>query len=194
MNRKEGKMNIRVWLLCASACYIIAGVVLLIFPSMQLEDFCYAIGIFLMILGAVNAAWYFVRQSYQDPDSAGLSIGAAEFLIGLFAVIKTVDFAYAFSQILAVSMIFDSLVKMQYSMALLRLKSSQWWILLLVSVAMAGMSMAILLASFPNNEFRLIFTYSVMIADGVTNIAAALLLSVQRKRAIKMENHLEETE
>ena len=187
LKKTEKSMNIRVWLLCASACYIIAGIVLLIFPAMQLDDFCYAIGIFLMILGAVNVAWYFVRQSYQNPDSFGLSIGAAEFLVGLFAVLKTTEFTYAFSQILAVSMVFDSIIKLQYSMDLLRLKSPRWWWLLVVSVVMGAGAMAILLAPFPDNRLRLTFTYAVMIADGAANIAAALLLSARRKQMARQD-------
>lgn len=191
MKKTEKNLDIRVWLLCASACYLVTGVVLLILPEVQLSDFCYAIGVFLTIVGAVSVAWYFLRQSYQDPDNFGFSFGVAEFLVGLFAVIKTEEFSYAFSQILAVSMVFDSIVKMQYSMDLFRMKSSRWVPLLVVSGVIAALSMAILIAPFSEERFRLVYTYSVMVADGAANIAAALLLSVQRKKVQQEKNSMQ---
>ena len=45
-------------------------------------------------------------------------------------------------------MILDSIVKLQYSMDLLRMKSTKWWVLLLISLITAGLAMAILVFPF----------------------------------------------
>ena len=100
--------SMRKGLLLLSVGYIAMGLVFLIFPNLELVDICYALGMILMVLGAVQIAWYLIRKMYLQPENFGFSAGIAQVLLGLFAVLKAADFAFGFAQVLAICMIADS--------------------------------------------------------------------------------------
>lgn len=174
--------NLRGTLLCMAACYIVIGAVLLLFPQMSLVSICSGIGIAAIILGLISVAVYFIRQGYLAENNIGFAGGMATALMGLYAVLQTDRFAVAFTQVLAFCMIADGIVKLQFSMDLLRLKGRLWWLLLLAALAGTGLAMAILLYPFESVEAKNFYTYIVLITDGVLNAAAVFWLSWQRKR------------
>lgn len=174
--------SLRLNLLCISVVYIAIGAVLLIFPQISLDTLCAALGVAAIILGAVSAAVYFIRCCYLNPDHYGFAGGIAAIVFGLFAVIRTADFSKAFAQILALCMIADCIIKLQFSMDLLRLCNKLWWGLLAVSCIMAALAFLTLIEPFPSPGSNAIFTYSVLIADGIINILAAALLAYALKK------------
>lgn len=177
--------NLRTNLLCLSVIYIAIGVVLLVFPQISLAMLCGAIGAAAIIFGVVNVAVYFIRKGFLNPNQLGFSIGVAALLFGLFAVLRTDDFKLGFAQILALCMIADSIVKLQFSMDLLRLQNKLWWVSLALACVTAGLSMAILLVPFSNGAVKDTYTYIVLIADGVVNILTTAYLSFALKRFAK---------
>lgn len=168
-----------------SICYIAIGAILLIFPNIALTDLCYALGILFMISGVINVAWYLIKKGYLVPGRFGFAFGVTQVMVGLYAVIKTQDFAFAFAQVLAICMMLDSIMKSQFSMDLLRLKAEKWWALLLVSLTMIGLSMLILVDPFSTEGSRNLYTYIVLILDGAANIISLLILSVWQKRYLQ---------
>ena len=182
MKHEKLMPSLRLNLLCISVVYIAIGAVLLIFPQISLHTLCSALGVAAIILGAVSAAIYFIRQCYRNPDHYGFAGGIAAIVFGLFAVIRTADFSKGFAQILALCMIADCIVKLQFSMDLLRLKNKLWWGLLAIACIMAALAFLTLIAPFSTPESNDIFTYSVLIADGVINILATALLTHALKK------------
>ena len=184
MGKKADKVfpNAKLNMICLSICYIVIGIVLLMFPNLSLKDICYVLGIVVMIVGIINVALYFVRKGYMVPNQFGFSVGVIEVLIGLFAVVRTAEFSFAFSQILALCILVDSVVKMQFSMDLLRMKTPNWWVWLILSVAMLAVAMVILINPFGEGDIRNIFTYVVLAVDGVLNIVTVIYLSHQSKK------------
>lgn len=183
MKRLENAFpNMKTTLLCVSAAYIAIGAVLLLFPQVSLPMICMTIGVLAIIIGIINIASYFVKKGYLSENQLGFSIGAAELLFGLYAVLRNEDFAFTFTQVLAICMVFDSILKLQYSIDLLRLKCSKWWGLLVTAVVTAGLSMAILVAPFDSEEIKITYTYIILIVDGILNILSVIWLKLQMKR------------
>ena len=178
--------NLRGLLLCLAACYAIIGAVLLIFPKMSLVNICYGIGIAAMILGLVSVAFYFIRKGFLT-DSLGFSGGLGLALLGLYAVLQTERFSVAFTQVLAFCMIADGIVKLQFSMDLLRLKGKLWWCILLGALAGVGLAMVILLYEFPDIAAKNLYTYVVLIVDGVLNALSVAMLSWEHRQRRKRE-------
>ncbi|BCI60560.1 DUF308 domain-containing protein [[Clostridium] leptum] len=185
--------NLRMGMMFLSICYIAIGAILLIFPNIALTDLCYALGILFMISGVINVAWYLIKKGYLVPGRFGFAFGVTQVMVGLYAVIKTQDFAFAFAQVLAICMMLDSIMKSQFSMDLLRLKAEKWWALLLVSLTMIGLSMLILVDPFSTEGSRNLYTYIVLILDGAANIISLLILSVWQKRYLQA-THTEKEE
>lgn len=180
MNRTK-MPDLKMVLLQLSVYYIAIGAVLLIMPNLSLLDICYAIGILLMICGIITVAIYFIRKKYLVSEHYGFSVGVTQFLLGLYAAVRSDDFSMILMQILAICMIFDSIVKMQNSIELFRFRTRNWWILLLLSLITAGLAFVILVVQFQDKSMQEIYTYSVLIFDGVVNIAVMVYLSRKRK-------------
>lgn len=167
-----------VWtgLLCLSAAYVVLGVLLLAVPQISLVTICGVLGVALVVAGAVSALAYFLRRQYETPGHFGFAVGAACVLLGVFALLRTGQVAFAFSQILAVCVVGDSLVKLQYATDLLRLRRRYWFVVLAGALALAALALVALADPFGQDSVRLPFTYAVMIADGAANAAAVLYL------------------
>lgn len=178
--------NLRINLLCLSVVYIAIGAVLLIFPQVSIESLCGALGVAAIILGVISAAIYFIRKSFREPNRYGFSIGIACILFGLFAVIRSEELAVAFTQVLAICMIADSVLKLQFSMDLFRLNAKLWWVVLAVAAIMAGLTLTALLDPFGDPQTKNVFTYSILVADGVVNILTVAFLSYYLRRMQKL--------
>lgn len=174
--------NLKGNLLCVSACYVVIGAVLLAFPTVSLINVCSGIGTAAMIFGLVNVAFYFIRKGYLSESNVGFSVGMAAALFGLYAVLDTDRFSVGFTQVLAFCMIADGILKIQFSMDLLRLRGRWWWLVLLGALAGAGLSMAILLYTFDSQQQKEFYTYIILIVDGVLNGASISYLSWQKRR------------
>ncbi|MCH3972591.1 MAG: DUF308 domain-containing protein [Oscillospiraceae bacterium] len=180
-------------LVCVSAAYIIGGALLLLFPQISLPALCQAIAILLMIAGTVLILIYFLRKRYLDPGHFEFAGGAACILLGVFSLMRTAEIAFAFSQLLAIAVLADSLIKIQYSTDLLRLQMKKWWIVLLLAGASIALAMTALANPFGDDAKRLTFTYAVLITDGILNIIVVLILrhahkTYQQRRSAELEN------
>ena len=185
-----------IMLVCISVAYIAGGVLLLLFPQVSLPALCQAMGILLIIVGIVLIFAYFLRKRYLTPGHFEFAGGAACILLGVFALMRTGEVAFAFSQILALLVLGDSLVKLQYSTDLLRLQEKKWWAVLVAAGISIVLAMTALANPFGKDQDRLTFTYVVLIADGVLNIAVVLFLRyahrVYENQILK--NSMEDTE
>lgn len=171
-----------VMLVCVSVAYIAGGVMLLLFPQVSLPALCQAMGILLIIVGIVLVFAYFLRKRYLTPGHFEFAGGAACILLGIFSLMRTQEVAFAFSQILALLVLGDSLLKLQNSTDLLRLKEQKWWVVLLAAGASILLAMIALANPFGSDQLRLQYTYVVLIADGVLNIAVVLFLRHAHRR------------
>lgn len=123
MEQQEKKFeNSWTVLICISVAYIAGGILLLMFPQVSLPALCQAMGILLIIVGIVLIFSYFLRKRYLSPNHFEFAGGAACVLLGIFSLMRTNEVAFAFSQILALLVLCNSLIKMQYSTDLLRLR------------------------------------------------------------------------
>lgn len=185
MKEKKNKgfmADTRSMMIFASILYIILGACLLFIPKLSLADVSKALGLLCVIAGVFEVLWYFIRKSYLYPERFGFAVGMSFLLLGLFALVRTDEFTKAFAQILALVMLFDGVVKMQFSMDLLRMKNTQWWMALVLSMLMAGLAMIILLNPFGDHDQKLTYTYVVLLIDGVVNIVLLLYTSAQLKK------------
>lgn len=172
-------------LILVSVCYIAIGVVLLLFPQVSMPSICGAVGILLLIVGAVSIAWYFLRKRYLENNHWGFSLGVAECILGLLAVLRTQQMAAAFALVLALCMVADNIIKVQFSMDLLRLKKKLWLGVLIVSLVMAALAVISMLVPFPTEAFKNTFTYVILVVDGVLNIVTMWYLSSQLKKRMQ---------
>lgn len=172
---KVGQANAWAALLCLSAAYVILGALLLCVQGLSLANVCTVLGVVLIVAGVVSALSYFLRSLYREPGHYGFALGCGCAVLGLLALLRTTELAFAFSQILALCVLGDSILKLQYATDLLRLDARRWWIVLLVAGVGAALAILALVDPFPAGV-RLPFTYALLIGDGIANVAVVLCL------------------
>lgn len=186
--RKEAFPTAWTGLLCLSAVYIVLGVLLLVMPQISLPMICQVLGIVLVIAGAICILVYFLRRQYEIPGRFGFAAGTACVLLGIFALLCTAQVAFAFSQILAICVVGDCLVKLQYATDLLRLYRRNWFVALLLALGLSALALIALANPFGSDSVRLPFTYGVLIADGVTNVGVVIYLHAAYRGQRQMED------
>ena len=188
LERKEAFPTAWTGLLCLSAAYIVLGVLLLVMPQISLTMICQVLGIVLAIAGAIGILVYFLRRQYEVPGRFGFAAGTACVLLGLFALLRTAQVAFAFSQILTICVVGDCLVKLQYATDLLRLYHRNWFVVLLLALGLAALALVALANPFGSDNVRLPFTYGVLIADGVANVGVVIYLHAAYRGQRQMED------
>ncbi len=184
--QNQRKIPVKLGIIFLSACYIVIAVVLLVFPQMSLVDLSYAIGIVSMIVGVLMGLLYILRKKYLEAEEYGLAIGISAVLLGLFAVIRSAEFAVAFSQILALLVMFDCIVKLQFSMDLLRMKNGNWIGIMIASAVMAVLALMILVNPFGTDiKAKDTYTYIILLIDGILNIIVVFYRSRQAKKYLQ---------
>ena len=182
LGSKEQRMeNTGTILSCISVAYIAGGILLLLFPQVSLANIWTGLGLVLIVAGVVLISAYFLRKRYLTPGHFGFAGGAACVLLGIFSLLRTSDVAFAFSQFLALLVLADSLLKLQYSTDLLRLCQQRWWLVLAAAAVGSTLAMIALVNPFGQEQARLQFTYAALITDGALNIASLLYLNHARR-------------
>ncbi len=183
----DGVFGLRTSFTCLSIAYVAIGVIMLIVSSVPgsvtLSLICYVLGILLTIVGVVAGILYFLRKSYRRKNRYGFILGLSCFLIGFYALCNNADFTNFFFMFIALCMLADSVIKMQFSMELLRVRSRKWWIVLSAGVITILLAMVVLINPFgTNTSSRDIYTYIVLIVDGVINLVTMIYVSLTAQR------------
>lgn len=179
-----------------SFLYVILGIVFLLFPSIGLTHICYLLGSVFVVFGVVCIVLYFMKEQYQNLNAYGFTGGAACLVFGIYILVKCSSVAGVFQQFLAVCIIINSIMKLQNSMDLLRLKDKFWWITTLLAVVTTIMAFIILCYpdSFISDTSVHPYISVVLIVDGVLSIISFFHLAVKLKQFEKSETSIIEVE
>jgi uncharacterized membrane protein HdeD (DUF308 family) len=172
-------------LLLVSVCYIIFGIATFAIEEMKLLNFCTALGIIIMVYGALQAAIYFFRRDFQDMHNFNFSIGVGFAIFGLFIWMRPQVVVSAYPQILAGCVLVDSMIKLQYAMNLLRMKDARWQLQLGLAVMTTALAAGLLV--LPLKDATQNYLSILLILDGVVNLYSMYYYRHQIK-------HYDETE
>lgn len=181
MKQKEHNMSQKSGFLWMSLGYIIVGIVLLICTylpdSIELSQICFAVGILLMVVGGLSLLLYFVRKGYQRCEQTGFAVGLLMLCVGVYAAVKSLEFARIFSILISLCILMDSTLKMQLGLELLHMKQKNYWIAVAIGGVTLLLSMVLLLDPFRlSGEPRDLLAYSALIADGVANLIVIFMM------------------
>jgi uncharacterized membrane protein HdeD (DUF308 family) len=176
MNKKFTKDLSAVFTFLFPIVYIVLGLLLLIVDEINTKVFAYLLGMIAMVFGAALIIQYFLRRQYLDIHAYGFSLGAFAVLIGFCIMVEADAVADSLTILLNLCIMLTSLVKVQNSIQLRCIQSVMWIPMLVVSCLF--LLCTVLIATDFEGEVRDIFTYVVLICDGVASFAAAIVLRV----------------
>lgn len=140
-------------MLITSIVYIVIGLLLIIWPDAARQIVIYAIGAAALLYGGYRIVDFFVRKEHLSGTiQIGVALGIACLLLGLFLIFKVNVVVALLAAIIGVSVIVDSVLRLQLSLNL-RHAGARNWLFLLVT-ALVTLAFGILLLFNPFTAIR----------------------------------------
>lgn len=182
-------MNIKIenWkLLVLSAFYFIFAFVSYNVQSIEFLNFFQIAGLAIAIGGALQILIYFLKKDYRKPHDFSFSIGLLLVFAGLVVAVKAEYIVHYYRPVIAVAVVLDSILRMQYSMNLLRIQDKQWKIHTILAVLPAVLGVVLILVDL-GGMLENYFSF-LLLLDGIANIYTVLYY----KRIVKQLDRIEQ--
>lgn len=155
----------------------IYGLVLIIWPDTSAKTLCYVIGAVIIIVGLLYVIQYARKDVRKDFYRNDLVYGLFAIALGIMALIKVQVVESIIPVVLGIIVLFSGIVKLQNAFDLLRMKYSNWPVVMILSAI--NIIFAIILIVEPvwvvNALFRLIGIG--LLFGGVTDLVTMLFFT-----------------
>lgn len=167
-----------------SVTLIILGLLLVLLPEAAGLYICYISGAVCCLMGIVRIVDYFRCRVSLRRYSPGLAIGLILVAAGVFVLVKPQLLLEVIPTVFGIAVIFDSILKLQYSIDMLRLHASNWWLMLVIAAVTGTLGALMVLNPFTAATTLIIFGGAALISDGILDLVALFWLS-SRLKSIK---------
>ncbi len=168
-------MNLKIenWKLIAlSAFYFIFAIISYSVPANEFLSFFRIAGLVIAVAGALQILIYFLKKDYMKPQDFSFSLGLLLIFAGLVVSAKADFIVLNYRPVIAVAVVLDSILRLQYSMNLLRVNDSQWKLNMIMALLPAIFGVIVVLVDLGGmmeNGFSFL-----LILDGIANIYTVL--------------------
>ena len=164
--------GIKIELIIISIALFVLGLFLTIFPEVSQIIICRAVGIALCVWGVLRLMTYF-RMSREDVFvSFGLVQGISLLAFGIFFVMRPEAIAVFFGTAIAIIIIIDGILKLQYA-----IESQRWWIEAIVAALMVVMGVVALFNPFGSSTVLMMFVGIVLMVEGLSDLISIIRIS-----------------
>lgn len=190
-------MNIKIenWkLIVISVFYFVFAFVSFNIPAQEFLSFFRIAGILIAIAGGLQILIYFLKKDYMKPQDFSFSLGLLLVFGGLVVFSKAEFIVLNYRPVIAVVVVLDSILRMQYSMNLLRVQDGQWKIHTALAVLPLVFGLLLILVDL-GGMMENYFSF-LLILDGIANIYTVLYYRrfvklAQRKMQVEHEEEHE---
>lgn len=174
--------GIKIELIIISIVLFTLGLFLVIFPEISQLVICKAVGIALCVWGVLRLITYFRMAKEEVFGSFGLVQGISLLAFGIFFVMKPEVIAMFFGTVLAIVIIIDGILKLQYGIEFYRMEAKKWWIEAIAAALMVVMGIIALLNPFGSSVALMIFIGVVLMIEGASDLISIIRISGIIKR------------
>lgn len=167
-----------------SVIYVIAGIILLFWPSMSMDIFCKALGIGMLIVGITHVIIYFTKDHMMNIMQMDLVVGVVCGAFGAFLLLHPDFVETAMPFAVGILLLIGAIVKLQNSIDMKRLKFHHWKVVLGFAILMLLMGAVLIYNPFEGRAL-LIYIGISLILDGMINIICMLWISYRMKKLAK---------
>lgn len=167
-----------------SIALILLGLILVIFPEKSTLIICYSVGILLLVGGVFKIVGYFRAKGTEIFGSLGLVGGSLLCVGGLIIVLRPDMLTSFITTMLAVILIADGVIKIQYAIDLSRVGGERWWLVLTAGIIMTLLGILALLNPFGTVAAIMIIIGILLIVDGILD----LIMLVYVAKTLKVFN------
>lgn len=173
---KDAKRSIVI----AAVIYIIAGLVLLIIPTLTAHVIAYTVATLSLIFGVFQLASYFFSKPYDLHK--GLLIGSFSIFLSIFIYCRVDLIISVIPIILGFVISFSGMSTLQQTIDLIRIKQKGWVALLVVSIVNIILGIIAICNPFTTAIALMSLIGVGLIFSGISDIAAVLYLSDKFKK------------
>lgn len=181
--------TIKLEIIIVAVALFVLGLFLVIFPAASQEIICKAIGVALCVWGVLRLINYFRIAGNEVLGSYGLVQGVTLLAFGMFFVIKPQVIGVFLGTALAIIIIVDGILKLQYAVDFYHLQSDKWWIELIGAVFMVVIGVIALLNPFSTTTALTVFIGIALMVEGLWDFISLMrIVSVTKKAGKAISN------
>lgn len=183
--------NIMILMIVATASI---GLIYIFSPIPAMKVVCYIIASLMCVYGVYSFVEYFVKNRTEAFGTFGLVKGIALVVFGVFVFLNPDYVSQMLATIVGIALIIDGVVKAQYSIDLLRLKSNRWWHLLIPAAIVLILGIIVVFNPKETDPPYMLFVGIVLLIDAAIDIFTLIYLSSCIKKLETEETGLVKTE
>ena len=159
-------------LILISAVMIVTGLICVIFPEHSSMAICYVIGAALCVWGVLRTVVYFAADRGAPFTSFSFVQGVALLIAGVVVLLRPEFLRSFLIYLFGIMLIADGVLKLQYSMDLLRLRAHGWWIVFILTIVSVTAGIIALLNPFATVTVLMVYSGICLIVDGLFDVYA----------------------
>lgn len=169
-------------LIIVAAALIGLGILMIVFPTVSGIILCKGIGVALCVWGVLRLISYYKIMKNEVLGSFGLVQGVILVGFGAFFVINPEAIAMFINTAIAIVIVVDGVLKLQYAVDFHNMNVSTWWVELAAAVIMVILGVVALINPFSTITVLMIFMGVVLVIEGVWDLVAIIRISAFAKR------------
>ncbi|MBR3304285.1 MAG: DUF308 domain-containing protein [Christensenellaceae bacterium] len=166
--------EIKTTVLWASVLFIIAGLVLLIWPAIAYNLICYIIGAAAVIWGLVLIGKYVFKGADRDLMDLSLIKGIIVTALGIIILRKTPDFLSIIVSVIGGIIVINSIIRLQVGLNLARMGYRSWLFVFITAVLMAVVGVLLIVDPFGSLSVITTFEGIALIVEGLVSLISII--------------------
>ena len=165
-----------------SVLFLVIGVVMYLYPDMEMRNFTYVISGFFLVGGAWEVCRYFLKEEYRNVANYDFSAGILLLIIGVLSIVKEPSFTKAIYLLLGALVLAEGITLVQYFVDLIALRSKTWPVMLVLSACEVTLAICILMDAggwFTDGSFVL---YVSLFVSGVIGLISLFVVALRVRK------------
>ncbi len=174
MRSVAGMRTAKIGYIVISVLLCAMGILLIVWPELSASVIGIICGILLIVFGAVKLVGYFSKDLYRLAFQYDLAFGILLILLGVIMLVRPGGLMDFICIVLGLSILTDSLLKMQIAVDAKQFGLNKWWLILLLSVIAGIFGLVLVLRPTASASVLMVLLGITLLSEGLLNMSTAI--------------------
>ncbi len=174
MRSVAGMRTAKIGYIVISVLLCAMGILLIVWPELSASVIGIICGILLIVFGAVKLVGYFSKDLYRLAFQYDLAFGILLILLGVIMLVRPGGLMDFICIVLGLSILTDSLLKMQIAVDAKQFGLNKWWLILLLSVIAGIFGLVLVLRPTASASVLMVLLGITLLSEGFLNMSTAI--------------------
>jgi len=157
-----------------SAVIFSLGILVITLPDISMQIIVKSLGTTMIFFGWVKLIGYFSKDLFRLAFQYDLQLGILVFVLGLVILFKPYDVINLLFTVIGISVLADSLFKIQIAFDSRRFGIKKWWGILTLGILTGIIALVLVFMPFKNAKALTILLGVTLITEGILNLFVAI--------------------